>query len=121
MTCTYRYRRHGLDLDPAISGLRPQQEEVLEWAANSRSPYLLVNAPTESGKTLILSTFGLRRAGMWTYSVHTIRLQEQVASTFAFSLPVKGRKENNEQYRTHTNKTKYDSTYKGHRQACKVG
>lgn len=83
------YRRHGLDLDPEISGLRPQQEEALEWAKRSLKPYLLLNAPTGSGKTLILSSYGLGiDMATWTYGVHTIRLQEQVASTFISTLPV---------------------------------
>lgn len=80
-------RTAGLDLADNIGGLRPQQEEALAWAAERPEPYLFVNAPTGSGKTLIAGVYGAMRAVPWTYAVHTIRLQEQVARTFT-NLPV---------------------------------
>lgn len=80
-------RNRGLELDPRIDGLRDQQKEVLEWAMSRPEPYLFVNAPTGSGKTLLAGVYGLLRGKPWTYGVHTIRLQEQVARTFT-NLPV---------------------------------
>lgn len=79
--------RKGLTLDERIDGLRDQQKEVLEWAMTRPEPYLFVNAPTGSGKTLLAGVYGLLRGKPWTYGVHTIRLQEQVARTFT-NLPV---------------------------------
>ncbi len=80
-------KEHGLDLDPRIDSLRDQQKEALEWAVSRPEPYLFVNAPTGSGKTLLAGVYGLLRGKPWTYGVHTIRLQEQVARTFT-NLPV---------------------------------
>lgn len=79
--------RAGLGLAESINGLRDQQMEALEWALSRPEPYLFVNAPTGSGKTLLAGVYGLLRGKPWTYGVHTIRLQEQVARTFT-SLPV---------------------------------
>lgn len=77
----------GIDLDPSISDLRDQQREVLEWLVSRPEPYLFVNAPTGSGKTLLAQTYGVLRQVPSTYAVHTIMLQEQVARTFT-NLPV---------------------------------
>lgn len=78
---------HQLTLSPDIDGLRDQQIEALEWATTRTEPYLFVNAPTGSGKTLLAGVYGMTRNKPWTYGVHTIRLQEQVAGTFT-NLPV---------------------------------
>lgn len=77
----------GLDLDPNITELRDQQREALEWLISRPEPYLFVNAPTGSGKTLLAMTYGALRQRSMTYAVHTIMLQEQVARTFP-SVPV---------------------------------
>lgn len=77
----------GLQLDPAITELRPEQGDAIEWANSRPEPYLFINAPTGSGKTLLLGGYGLLSHQKWTYLVHTIRLQEQVARTFP-GLPV---------------------------------
>ena len=78
---------HGLELQDGIESLRDQQMEAIEWAASRPEPYLLINAPTGAGKTLINTTLGCLLPGAWTYAVHTIRLQQQVADIF-HNLPV---------------------------------
>ena len=80
-------RQKGIGVDKAIESLRPMQQEAINWALSSNKPYLFVNAPTGSGKTLMLGIIGTRLAPTWTYGVHTIMLQEQVARTFP-GLPV---------------------------------
>lgn len=77
----------GLTLDESIGELRDQQMEAIQWAMERPEPYLFVNAPTGSGKTLLAGLYGILRGKPWTYGVHTIRLQEQVARTFT-NLPV---------------------------------
>ena len=77
----------GLELDPSIDELRPQQHEGLTWLLDRPEPYLFLNAPTGSGKTLLLGLYGIMAKMKWTYGVHTIRLQQQVAETFR-GLPV---------------------------------
>ena len=81
------YSSMGLPLSPGIDQLRWNQEEAIEWALSQPEPYLFINAPTGSGKTLINTTVGMRSAEPWTYAVHTIRLQNQVAAQFE-NLPV---------------------------------
>lgn len=79
--------KSGLILAENVDKLRDQQIEAIEWAQSRPEPYLFVNAPTGSGKTLLAGAFGVARGKRWTYAVHTIRLQEQVAKTFT-NLPV---------------------------------
>lgn len=81
------FERKGLTLDPRITELRPHQIAARDWALETRAPYLFINAPTGSGKTLLLGDIGCHMGLTWTYGVHTIRLQEQVAGTF-IGLPV---------------------------------
>ena len=82
------FKEHsGLDLDPSINDLRDQQREALEWIKSRPEPYLFVNAPTGSGKTLLAMCYGVMRQKPTTYAVHTIMLQEQVARSF-LNLPV---------------------------------
>ncbi len=81
------YDKAGLALAPGIDKLYPHQEEAIEWALTRPEPYLFVNAPTGSGKTLINTTVGIRAGMTWTYAVHTIMLQRQVSQTF-MDLPV---------------------------------
>lgn len=85
-------RQRGLDLDPRITELRDTQQQAIEWAQEATEPYLFINAPTGSGKTLMLGVQGCLLGKSWTYGVHTIRLQEQTAEAFP-GLPVmKGRR-----------------------------
>lgn len=79
--------RSGLWLAEGTTELRPAQEDALEWAFSRPQPYLLINAPTGIGKTLLNLVYGLARGGPLTYAVHTIRLQEQVSTTLP-GLPV---------------------------------
>lgn len=79
--------RSGLYLAEDIGDLRTAQEDVLDWAFNQDEQYLLVNAPTGVGKTLINLVYGFGTATPITYAVHTIRLQEQVTRTLP-SLPL---------------------------------
>lgn len=85
----------GLELDGSISSLREQQREALEWIQSRPEPYLFVNAPTGSGKTLLAMTYGVMRQKQVTYAVHTIMLQNQVAKTFP-NLPVMTGRRNHE-------------------------
>lgn len=84
------YDARGLALSdelPEHLALRPHQQDAIEWAAEQSAPYLFINAPTGSGKTLINTTVGLMSEQPWTYAVHTLRLQQQVASQFV-DIPV---------------------------------
>ena len=76
-------------LPPAIDldELREGQRHAIEWAQHTGKPYLFINAPTGSGKTLMLGLIGVLLGQSWTYATHTIRLQEQVTRTFP-TLPV---------------------------------
>lgn len=76
-----------LPLAPGIDRLYPHQEEAVDWAVERPEPYLFINAPTGSGKTLLLTTVGQAAGVNWTYAVHTIMLQNQVARTFE-NIPV---------------------------------
>ena len=76
------YEKAGLPLADNIDQLYPHQEEAVEWALSRPEPYLFVNAPTGSDKTLINTTAGVRAGLTWTYAVHTKMLQRQVATTF---------------------------------------
>lgn len=81
----------GLGLAEEIIEYREHQVEAIEWALEQEAPYLLINAPTGSGKTLLLATLGVLSKRTWTYLVGTKRLQDQVAKDFT-GLPVlKGR------------------------------
>lgn len=80
----------GFPLAEGIDRLFPHQEEAVEWASNRPEPYLFINAPTGSGKTLINATTAVRAnigRAAWTYAVSTILLQRQVSATFQ-QLPV---------------------------------
>lgn len=77
----------GLLLAPGIEALRDEQALALEWALEREEPYLFINAPTGVGKTLINTTYGVLSQMSWTYAVHTIMLQNQVARSFE-NLPV---------------------------------
>ena len=76
-----------LRLAAPITSLYPHQAEAVDWALSRSEPYLFINAPTGSGKTLLLTTIGQASQLNWTYAVHTIMLQNQVARTFE-NLPV---------------------------------
>lgn len=76
------YDKAGLPLADNITDLFPHQLEAVEWALSRTEPYLFVNAPTGSGKTLINTTVGVRSSLPWTYAVHTKMLQRQVAESF---------------------------------------
>lgn len=81
------YTQVGLELAPYVTELRGHQEEAVEWVQEREEPFLFINAPTGSGKTLIGSTVGVRSNMPFTYAVHTIMLQNQVADTFE-NMPV---------------------------------
>lgn len=76
-----------LTLADGIEELRDSQYQALDWALSQDVPYLFLNAPTGIGKTLINAVYGLASREKWTYGVHTIRLQQQVAETL-LGLPV---------------------------------
>ena len=76
-----------IELADGVTALRDQQYEAIDWALNQNVPYLFINAPTGAGKTLLLATYGAIAGSSWTYGVHTVMLQNQVASTFK-NLPV---------------------------------
>ena len=68
--------------------MAPEQQEAIEWALMQDSKYLLINAPTGSGKTIIQTGYGCLSATTWLYVVHTKALQSQVVGFFQDSLPL---------------------------------
>lgn len=80
-----------LSLHESITNLRDQQIEALSWLLERREPYLFLNAPTGSGKTLLNGVAGTMLGERWTYGVHTKMLQDQVARTFTDLPIIKGR------------------------------
>ena len=80
-------RTTGLELSESVDSLRGQQEDAIEWALGQKAPYLLINAPTGTGKTLINLVYAAMMTDRWTYAVNTIRLQNQVADTLP-DLPI---------------------------------
>ena len=81
----------GIELDKGIEGLREQQVEALDWAMQQQAPYLLINAPTGSGKTLLNGVAGALMGNTWSYAVHTTMLQDQFVRTFPSVPLIKGR------------------------------
>ena len=83
-------------LDPqlrsTISRLYPQQEQALRWALSRPERYLLVNAPTGSGKTPLGMAYASARPGNSTYLTQSIRLQEQAVGLFPGLALMKGRR-----------------------------
>lgn len=72
--------RTGMEILNAVT-LRTQQEDTLDWCFSRPEPYLFINAPTGTGKTLLNLAFAAAHRDPWTYTVHTISLQKQVAAT----------------------------------------
>ena len=75
------FGKSGLPTPRGIEALRPNQQRAIEWALDQKVPYLLVNAPTGSGKTLIGLSWALLNGADFSYAVHTTALQDQVART----------------------------------------
>ena len=74
----YYYTRTKEELDVRLQTLRPQQLHIVQWARESPKPYLLVNAPTGIGKTLIGGVYAASSTGPFSYVVSTKALQDQV-------------------------------------------
>ena len=84
-------RSFGTPIDSAITEWRDQQTDTIQWAENNPHRFLLINAPTGSGKTLIGGA--IAEKGMpWRYLVATNYLQDQVARTFLDVPTVRGRR-----------------------------
>ncbi len=78
-----------------FSKWRPHQKEVVERIVNSNKRFILLRAPTGSGKSLIAVESALRIFGYggepFYYLVHTKDLQGQLLRDFKFFKSVKGR------------------------------
>ena len=75
---TYYKNRMDIDLDDSLEQLRYDQQEIISWAHEQSRPYLLINAPTGIGKTLVGGVYGASSHGDFTYVVSTKALQDQV-------------------------------------------
>ena len=75
---TYYHQRTGVELNASLSRLRQDQSRIIQWAASRQEPYLLVNAPTGIGKTLVGGVYAASLLGDFTYVVSTRALQDQV-------------------------------------------
>ena len=76
---TFYKQRMDTDLAHTLTHLRDAQRSIIEWAARSKEPYLLVNAPTGIGKTLVGGVYAALRNGPSSYIVSTKALQDQVS------------------------------------------
>ena len=73
------FNKTGLHLHASLNSLRLDQLQLIQWAATRTEPYLLVNAPTGIGKTLVGGVYGALQSGDFTYVVSTKSLQDQVS------------------------------------------
>ena len=69
---------------------RKYQEEAVRFIVESRKRFVVVEAPTGSGKSLIAMVAGAMVGGM-TYMVHTKLLQNQITETFPEAVSLFGR------------------------------
>ena len=74
----FYYNRTRVVLDESLKTLRSEQLHIIEWASSRSEPYLLVNAPTGIGKTLVGGVYASSQTGPFSYVVSTKALQDQV-------------------------------------------
>ena len=81
----------GFQLTDKFQAFRPIQTEALERILVSKAKYIILQAPTGTGKTLIgVALQKITGRGM-AYVVKTIQLEEQIARDFPHGVLLKGR------------------------------
>ncbi|MBA7645265.1 ATP-dependent DNA helicase DinG [subsurface metagenome] len=80
-----------LGLPEQFAEFRSEQLTALERIAASDARVILLQAPTGSGKTLIMAALGRYLDEQILYTCHTKQLQEQVAADFPYAAVLKGR------------------------------
>jgi Rad3-related DNA helicase len=74
-----------------IHELRPAQRQALEWIAGRKERFLIVNAPTGSGKSLIGRAAGAIVKTPAVYLASDLALQDQFVGEFPDARELKGR------------------------------
>jgi len=69
---------------------RKYQREAIEFALGSKKKFVIISAPTGSGKSLIAMTMGIAH-GDCTYMVHSKSLQKQICDSFPEAANLWGR------------------------------
>lgn len=80
-----------LKLPPKFTEFRPHQLIALEQIARSKKKVIMCQAPTGSGKTLIMTAMGKLLNTRMVYTCHTKQLQGQVVNDFPSAVELKGR------------------------------
>ena len=79
-------------LQTAITALYPHQQNALRWALSRPERFLLVNAPTGSGKTVLGLALASSLRATTSYLTQSIHLQEQALGLFPGLALLKGRR-----------------------------
>lgn len=80
-----------LGLPAKFAAWYPYQEEVLEWIMASKAKFLVLQAPTGSGKTVMAAGLQRLTKSQTLYTCTSKDLQDQVARDFPFAAVLKGR------------------------------
>lgn len=80
-----------LGLPPRFNEWRPLQAAALDQILATDRPYILLEAPTGSGKSLIAAALQKLLAKPTLYTCHTKQLQDQFAGDFPYAAVLKGR------------------------------
>ena len=80
-----------LGLPEKFTDFRPAQVDALERISRSDKKVILLQAPTGSGKTLIMAAMGKHLDTQVLYTCHTKQLQGQVVDDFPNAVELKGR------------------------------
>ena len=80
-----------LGLPDKFGEFRSQQLMALERISRSDKKVILLQAPTGSGKTLIMAALGRHLDTQVLYTCHTKQLQGQVMQDFPYAVELKGR------------------------------
>ena len=80
-----------LGLPEKFREFRPAQVDALERVSRSDKKVILLQAPTGSGKTLIMAAMGKYLDTQVLYTCHTKQLQGQVVDDFPNAVELKGR------------------------------
>ena len=80
-----------LGLPEKFSDFRPAQVDALERISRSDKKVILLQAPTGSGKTLVMAAMGKHLDTQVLYTCHTKQLQGQVVGDFPYAVELKGR------------------------------
>ena len=80
-----------LGLPEKFTEFRTHQILALERIEASKKKVVLLEAPTGSGKTLIMAALGKYLGEQVCYTCHTKQLQSQVVNDFPYAVELKGR------------------------------